>query len=256
LLFHFQPSSFSIVTTHPWQLVLCCLEAWLLKGGALSCPVSHLHFPIHFHSFPFIPTTHSHFPLFISFSVHSPVSDSYAHVSRLLSMLWVLYISCVLVLDRSRLIPMCYCFTHLSYPFHTELCPLSHVVCFHAPDLCSLLLSHGFASIYFQLSFLLYYLDNCVCYLVLQSLDQPSHCPITQFPCSFIYLPPRVCSFSSTPPSQVIVSSSTVMICHPSRTILIIKSSSVQTPVLLSWTSGLLFHCPGLTSIPSTWLST
>jgi len=32
--------------------------------------------------------------------------------------------------------------------------------------------SHVFASIYFQLSFLLYYLDNRVRYLVLQSLDQ------------------------------------------------------------------------------------
>jgi len=36
------------------------------KGGALSCPVSFLHFPIHFHSFPFIPTIHFHFLLFIS----------------------------------------------------------------------------------------------------------------------------------------------------------------------------------------------
>jgi len=38
----------------------------------------------------------------------------------------------------------CYCFTvpvvHLSYPSHVALCLLSHVICFHAPDLCSLLL--------------------------------------------------------------------------------------------------------------------
>jgi len=68
---------------------------------------------------------------------------------------------------------MCYCFTvlvvHLSYISHVEFCLLSHVVCFHTLDLCGLLFSHVFASIYFRLSFLLYYLDNCVRYLVLQS---------------------------------------------------------------------------------------
>jgi len=48
LLFHFWPRSPSFVPTHPWQLVLCCLEAWLLKGGALSHSVSP-------HPFSFIP---------------------------------------------------------------------------------------------------------------------------------------------------------------------------------------------------------
>jgi len=104
LSFHFRPGPFSMVTARPWQLVLCCLEARLLKGG-------HCHVPCHFFIFPFI-FIHSHsFPLFIStfrysfpFSVHSPVSDSSAHVSGLLSVLQVPYISRVLVLERSRII--------------------------------------------------------------------------------------------------------------------------------------------------------
>jgi len=53
------------------------------------------------HSFSFVPI---HFRCSFTFSVHSPVSDSYAHVSGLLSMLRLPYISCVLVLDRSGLI--------------------------------------------------------------------------------------------------------------------------------------------------------
>ena len=100
----------------------------------MSCVTSSF-----FHSFSFVPI-HSCYSF--AFSVHSLVSDSSAHVSRLLSVLWVPYISCVLVLDHSGLIPMCYCFTipavHPSYPFHMELHLLSHVVCFHAPDLWAL----------------------------------------------------------------------------------------------------------------------
>ena len=64
-----------------------------------------------------------------------------------------------------------------------------------------------------------------------------SHCPVTQFPCTSIPLPSRVHSFSSTPPSQDIISLLTVAIHHPSRSIPVIKSSGIQTPVLLSWTS-------------------
>jgi len=67
-----------------------------------------------------------------------------------------------------------------------------------------------------------------------------SHCPITQFPCPSIPLPSGVRSFGSTPPSQDIILLSTVVIHHPSRSIPIIKSSGVQTPVLPSWTSVLL----------------
>jgi len=69
------------------------------------------HVPCHFFIFPFIFIRSHSFPLFISifrysfsFSMHSPVLDSSTHVSRLLSVLWVPYISRVLVLDRSRLI--------------------------------------------------------------------------------------------------------------------------------------------------------
>ena len=102
--------------------------------------------------------------------------------------------------------------------------------------MCGLLLSHVFAFICFWLSFLLYYLDNCVCYLVLQSLDQPSCCPVLNSLIPFISLPSRVRPFGSAPPSRVIALSSTVRIRHPSRTILVIKSSSVRTPVLLSQT--------------------
>ena len=89
------------------QFVLDLVHGGLLAMEWVSHPVSHLHLPIHF-CYPFY------------FSVHSPVSDSYTHVSGLLSMLQVPYISCVLVLDHSGLI-MCYCFTvlavHPSYHF-------------------------------------------------------------------------------------------------------------------------------------------
>jgi len=64
-----------------------------------------------------------------------------------------------------------------------------------------------------------------------------SCCPVTQFPCPSIPLPSRVCSFSSTPPSQDIILLLTVTIHHPSRSIPVIKSPSIRTPVLLSWTS-------------------
>jgi len=60
-----------------------------------SCAISS--FPIHFHSFPFIPTLHFHFPLFIS------LLHAFSGL-RLLSVLRVPYISHVLVLDHSGLI--------------------------------------------------------------------------------------------------------------------------------------------------------
>jgi len=122
-----------------------------------------------------------------------------------------------------------------------ELCLLSHVVCFCAPDLCGLLLSHVFASICFWLSFLLYYLDNCVCYLVLQSLDQPSHCPVLN---SLVPLFPSLWSlllqFDSSFPSHCLLVN--CHICCPARTILVIKSSSIWTPDL-----------PFRTSVISPW---
>jgi len=76
-----------------------------------------------------------------------------------------------------------------------------------------------------------------------------SCCPVTQSPCPFISFPSRVCSFGLTPPSQDIVLSLTVVICHPSRSIPIIKSSGVWTPVPLSWTSILSSQ----TFIPLSW---
>jgi len=83
----------------------------LIRGATA---LSFCHVPCHFFIFPFI-FIHSHsFLLFISilhhlfsFSMHSPVLDSSAHVSGLLSVLRVLYISCVLVLDHSGLIITC-----------------------------------------------------------------------------------------------------------------------------------------------------
>ena len=52
---------------HHVSLTTCSLspQGSAPTGGALSCPVSLLHFPIHFHSSPFIPIVHFHFPLFI-----------------------------------------------------------------------------------------------------------------------------------------------------------------------------------------------
>jgi len=148
---------------------------------------------------------------------------------------------------------MCYCFTvpvvHLSYPFHVEFCSLSHVVCFHSPDLCGLLL---FTCICFHL---LPVVISPLLFRQLCSLSSSpvfgstSHCPVTQFPCPSIPLPSGVCSFSSTPPSHDIILLSTVTIHHPSRSIPIIKSSSVRTPVLLSWTSVLSSR----TVVPVSW---
>jgi len=148
---------------------------------------------------------------------------------------------------------MCYCFTvpavHPSYVSHVELHSLSHVVCSCTLDLCGLLLF------------------TCICFYLLPVVIPPllfrqpcslssspvfgstSRCPVTQFPCPSVPLPSGVRSFSSTPPSQDIISLSTVTICHPSRSIPIIKSSSVRTPVLPSWTSVLLSR----TVIPLSW---
>jgi len=135
---------------------------------------------------------------------------------------------------------MCYCFTvpavHPSYISHAELHSLSHVVCSCTLDLCSLLL---FTCICFHLlpvviSPLLF---RQLCLLSSSPvLGSTSCCPVTQFPCPSIPLPSGIRSFSSTPPSQDIISLLTVTIHHPSRSIPVIKSSGVRTPVLLSWT--------------------
>jgi len=138
---------------------------------------------------------------------------------------------------------MCYCFTvlvvHLSYVSHVEFCSLSHVVCFCSLDLCSLLL---FTCICFHLLLVVIspLLFRQLCLLSSSPVfGSTSHCPVTQFPCPSIPLPSRVHSFGSTPPSQDIILLSTVMICHPSRSIPVIKSSGVWTPVLPSQTSVL-----------------
>jgi len=119
----------------------------------VSHPMSLLHFPIHFQLFPFISIVHFHSPLFIlllhTFSglrllcpcLQTPLCASASvHLMCLSSRPFQTH-------------PMCYCFTvlavHLSYVSHAGLCPLSHVVCFHTPDLCGLLLAHVFASILF-----------------------------------------------------------------------------------------------------------
>ena len=138
---------------------------------------------------------------------------------------------------------MCYCFTvlavHPSYVSHAELRLLSHVVCSHTLDLCGLLL---FTCICFHL------LPVVISPLLLRQLcslssspvfGSTSCCPVTQFPCPSPPLPSGVRSFSLTPPSQDIILLSTVAICHPSRSIPIIKSSGIQTPVLPSQTSML-----------------
>jgi len=80
------------------------------------------HVPCHFFIFPFISVVHFHFPLSFTFSVHSPVSDSSAHVSGLLSVLWVPYISRVLVLDCSGLIT---CIVSLLWRFALATCIVS-----------------------------------------------------------------------------------------------------------------------------------
>jgi len=142
---------------------------------------------------------------------------------------------------------MCYCFTvlavHLSYVSHAELHSLSHVVCSHTPDLCSLLLSHVFASIYFQLSFLFSYLDNHVCYLVLQSLDQLVIAPLLNS-----LVPPSPSPPESTPSAQLLLPK-ILSCCQLSRfTILQGLSPSSRVPASgpLSSHPGLLFSCPRL----------
>ena len=93
---------------HHASLATCSLlpQGSAPKGGALSRPVPFLHFPFIFIRSHSSPLFTSIFCYSFPFSVHSPVSDSSTHVSRLLSVLWVPYISCVLVLDHSGLI-MC-----------------------------------------------------------------------------------------------------------------------------------------------------
>ena len=117
-----------------------------------------------------------------------------------------------------------------------ELHSLSHVVCFCAPDLCSL---YPFTCICFHLlpvviSPLLF---RQLCSLSSSPvLGSTSHCPITQFPCPSVPLPSGVYSFSSTPLRDIV----SVMNCHgspPFKVYLVIESSSIQTPVLPPQTS-------------------
>ena len=65
-----------------------------LVTSCVTCSFSH-SFPLSIFIFHYS----------FSFSVHSPVSDSYTHASGLLSILWLPCISHVLVLDHSGLVP-------------------------------------------------------------------------------------------------------------------------------------------------------
>ena len=131
-----------------------------------------------------------------------------------------------------------------------ELRSLSHVVCFHAPDLCGL---SPFTCICFHL------LPVVISPLLFRQpcslssspvLGSTSRCPVTQFPCPSVPLPSRVCSFGLTPLllSEILSPSLTVMVRLPSRSTL-----SSRAPVSRPRSScpGLLFARPGLSSVLS-----
>jgi len=61
-------SAWLIFYCHHVSLATHSLSPWgsAPKGGALSCPMSLLHFPIHSYSFPFIPSIQFHFLLLTS----------------------------------------------------------------------------------------------------------------------------------------------------------------------------------------------
>ena len=128
---------------------------------------------------------------------------------------------------------------------------LSHVVCFHAPDLCGL---SPFTCICFHL------LPVVISPLLFRQpcslssspvLGSTSHCPVTQFPYPSVPLPSGVCSFSSTPPlllSEILSPSSTVVVRLPSRPTLSLRAL-VSGPC--SSCPGLPFTCPRLLSLLS-----
>jgi len=157
---------------------------------------------------------------------------------------------------------MCYCITvlavHPSYISHAEFCSLSHVVASVLRTCAAFSFSHVFASIYFRLSFLHYYLDNRVCYLVLQSLDQlvvalllnslvpPFPSPPESAPSAQLLLPKILscCRLLRFAIPQGLSPSSRVPVSGP-------LSSRPRLPCSCP---RLLFLCPGLT-FPSMRLS-
>jgi len=129
---------------------------YLLCSHQGSC-----HVPCHLSIFPFIFICSHSSLLFISifrysfpFSVHSPVSDSSAHVSGLLSVLRVPYISRVLVLDCSGLIT---CIVSLSRWF--TLATISYGAPFVIT--CSLLPCSGLVWPFFFHMYLLPFASSC-----------------------------------------------------------------------------------------------
>ena len=226
------------------------------------------HVPCHFFILPFIFIRSHSFPLFISifrysfpFSVHSPVSDSSAHVSGLLSVLRVPYISRVLVLDRSRLIT---CVVSLFRRF--TLATISYGAPFVIT--CSLLPCSGLVR---PSPF------TCICFHLLPVVISPllfrqpcllssspvlgstSRCPLLNFLVPPFPSPPESAPSARLLLSEILSPSSTVVVRLPSR-----STSSSRAPASGPRSSrpglpfarpGLSFLCPGLPSL-STWLST
>jgi len=150
---------------------------------------------------------------------------------------------------------MCYCITvlavHPSYISHAEFRSLSHVVASVLQTCAAFSFSHVFASIYFQLSFLLYYLDNCVHYLVLQSLDQLVIALLLNSLVPLFPSPPE------SAPSARLLLPKILSCCRLSRFAIpqgLSPSSRVLASRPLSSHPGLPFSRPGLT-FPSMQLS-
>ena len=131
-----------------------------------------------------------------------------------------------------------------------ELCLLSHVDCFCVPVLCSLLISHVFASIYFWLSFLFLYLDNHVCYLVLQFLDQLEVALFTQS-----LIPPSSVPSESHLPAQLFLSEPLPSLSTAVSSTLKILTLSSRFQHLDFLSLVLDLHFLVWNSIPSTWHS-
>jgi len=145
---------------------------------------------------------------------------------------------------------MCYCITvpavHPSYISHAEFRSLSHVVASILRTCAAFSFSHVFASIYFRLSFLLYYLDNCVHYLVLQSLDQLVVAPLLNSLITLFPSPPE-----STPSAQLLLPK-ILSCCRLSRFAIpqgLSLSSRVPASGPLSSRPGLPCSRPGLSSL-------
>jgi len=159
-----------------WTLI--CTSVNPLVTFWVTSPLSPF-ISIHLHSFPV-------FLSFISILCTLPsigLLHSCPVPPRLLSMHQSLFISCALVLDLSRLLLTCYCFTvpmvHLNYPSHVELHPIT----------CSLLPCSGSVQpstfcfhLLLVVTFLFVFRQLCS----LSSspvLGSTRHCPVILFPC-------------------------------------------------------------------------